>query len=135
MYKKLISSVLVVALLNLVGCYSMSELTKEEVITDKEYDDLTVITKDSLKYKFEKPDFYIVNDTLKGIAGIIDQDTRIREHFDANIPLSDIIMFETSKYDGTKTLIVIGATVLVVVGIFFIVLAEGDWMSDPGLKF
>jgi len=135
MYKKIICTILVLALLSQVGCYSMSEVTKEEVITNTEYDDLTVITKDSLKYKFEKPGFYIVNDTLKGNAGIIDQDTWIREHFDANIPLSDIIMFETSEYDGTKTWIFIGATVLVIVGIFLLIVATGDIGSGIEMKF
>ena len=68
MYKKLIASVLVVALLNLVGCYSFAPVTVPEYqqVEEKEGkpDEIRVITKDSQEYHFT--DFYIKNDTLYG---------------------------------------------------------------------
>ena len=115
MYKKIICTMLVLTLLSQVGCYSAKVVTLEEVITNPEITELTVSTRDSLRLIFEKPDFYIVNDTLKGKANVISSHSQLSETFDWNIPLSDIIMFETSEYDGTKTWIFIGATVLVIV--------------------
>ena len=135
MYKKIVSSILILALLSQVGCYSMNEMTKEEVINNKDYDNLTILIKNSRKYKFEKPDFYIVDDTLKGKAGKIDADTVIRDYFDANIPLSDIEKFETSEYDGTKTWIFVGVSILVVVGIFLIAFKESMSDFNPNIKF
>jgi hypothetical protein len=69
MYKKLISSILVVALLNLVGCYSSDLVTVTEynqIEEENKPDDIRVMTKDSQEYHFSKSNFYIENDTLYG---------------------------------------------------------------------
>jgi hypothetical protein len=67
MYKKLISSILVVALLNLMGCYS-SELVNvteyKQVEEEDKPDDIRVITKDSQEYHFSDSNFLIDSDTL-----------------------------------------------------------------------
>jgi len=136
MYKKIICTILVLALLSQVGCYSAKVVTLEEVITNPEITELTVSTRDSLRLIFEKPDFTIVNDTLKGKASVITSHTQLSKTFDWNIPLSDIIMFETDEFDGTKTLIFTGATILGVVILFMLfILASGGIMSDFEMKF
>jgi len=69
MYKKLISSILVVALLNLVGCYSFKSVTVPEYSQIEEEDkpnEIKVKTKDSQQYHFSDSNFYIENDTLYG---------------------------------------------------------------------
>ena len=70
MYKKLISSILVVALLNLVGCYSFQSVTVPEYKQVEEDDgkpeEIYVTTKDSQEYHFLDSKFYIENDTLYG---------------------------------------------------------------------
>jgi hypothetical protein len=67
-YKKLISSVLVVALLNLVGCYSFEPITVPEYKQVEEEegkpDEIYVKTNHNQEYNFS--DFYIENDTLYG---------------------------------------------------------------------
>ncbi len=70
MNKKLISSLLVVALLNLVGCYSFRSVTTPEYkqVEEKEGkpNEIYVKTKDYQEYHFSDSDFYIENDTLYG---------------------------------------------------------------------
>ena len=69
MHKKIISSILVVALLNLLGCYSSDLVTVTEYNQIKEEDkpnDIIVKTKDSKGYHFQESNFYIENDTLFG---------------------------------------------------------------------
>jgi hypothetical protein len=70
MYKKLISSILVIALLNLVGCYSFQSVTVPEYKQVEEDDgkpeEIYVKTIDSQEYHFSNSDFYIENDTLYG---------------------------------------------------------------------
>lgn len=68
MYKKLISSILVVALLNLVGCYSFESVTVPEYkqVEEKEGkpSEIYVKTKDSQEYHFSDSNFHIDSDTL-----------------------------------------------------------------------
>jgi hypothetical protein len=70
MNKKLISSILVVALLNLAGCYSVDYLTvpQYELIERKDGkpEEIKVTTKDYEEYQFSNSNFYIENDTLYG---------------------------------------------------------------------
>jgi len=67
-YKKLICSILVVALLNLMGCYSFESMTvpkyKQVVETEGKPDKIIVKTIDSQEYQFSESNFYIENDTL-----------------------------------------------------------------------
>jgi hypothetical protein len=67
MYKKLISSILVVALLNLLGCYSSDLVTVTEynqIEDENKPDDIRVMTNDSQEYHFSKSNFYNDGDTL-----------------------------------------------------------------------
>ncbi len=69
MYKKLICCILVVALLNLVGCYSLETITVpeyEQVEEEDKPDEIYVKTNDFGEYQFSESNFYIENDTLYG---------------------------------------------------------------------
>jgi len=71
MNKKFISSILVVALLNLFGCYSSEFVTVAEYKQMEEEDkpdEIYVKTKDYREYHFSDSNFYIENDTLYGRA-------------------------------------------------------------------
>jgi len=73
MYKKLISSILVVALLNLLGCYSADLVTVTEynqIEEEDKPDNIRVKTKDSQEYHFAESNFYIENDTLYGKVSV-----------------------------------------------------------------
>ncbi|MGB5848245.1 MAG: hypothetical protein WBH40_07155 [Ignavibacteriaceae bacterium] len=74
MYKKLISSILVVALLNLVGCYSFESVSVPEYKQVEEEDgkpnEIKVVTKDFREYHFYDSGYYIHNDTLYGKVSV-----------------------------------------------------------------
>ena len=124
MYNKLLSSLLVIALLNLIGCYSAREVTLNEVLTNDEISEITIKTKDSLRLSFEENDFYFSNDTLKGKSS----HSQTGEKFERAIPLSDIIRFESIEFDGAKTATTT-VILLSIVGlfVFFVIIAESDF--------
>jgi hypothetical protein len=117
MYNKLLSSLLVIAFLNLIGCYSSREVTLNEILTNDEISEITITTKDSLRLSFEENDFYFSSDTLKGKSS----HSRTSEKTERAIPLSDITSFESIEFDGAKTfgttailLTVVGGIVLII---------------------
>jgi len=124
MYNKLLSSLLVIALLNLIGCYSSREVTLNEVLTNDEISEIKIKTKDSLSLSFEENDFYFSNDTLKGKSS----HSQTGEKFERSIPLSDIIRFESIEFDGAKTATTT-VILLSIVGffVFFAIIAESDF--------
>ena len=118
MFKEYISSVLIIALLLQFGCYSGRIVTAEEVRTNNDIDELTVMKSDSSRLYFEKPEFTVVKDTLTGRGRIISAHSQLSGFSDYFIPLSDIDSFETSEFDPVKTLIFTGLTV----GVVFLIL-------------
>ena len=132
MYNKLLSSLLVIALLNLIGCYSAREVTLHEVLTNDEISEITIKTKDSLRLSFEENDFYFSNDTLKGKSS----HSQIGEKFERAIPLSDIIKFESIEFDGAKTAVTTAILLMTVGFVWFMVeIANvgnwgGNWNSN-----
>jgi hypothetical protein len=125
MYKKLISSILVIALLNLVGCYSFQSVTVPEFKQVEEEegkpDEIYVLTKDGEKYHFLKHNFYIVNDILYGKGKLLLGDRE--ELIDKKIALSDIVLIEVENFDLGDTCLLSGGILLGVGLIFFIIFA------------
>lgn len=122
MYKKLISSILIVALLNLLGCYSFEPITVakyKQVEKEDKPDEIYVITKNYVKYHFSDSDFYVENDTLYGRGQLISSDKIERK-----IALSDIALIEVEKLDWVNTILLsagiyigIGLIVGIIIGI------------------
>ena len=107
MYKKLISSLLVVALLNLVGCYSLESVTVPEYQKIEEEDgkpnEIYVKTKDFNEYHFSDSNFYIENDTLygKGILFLSEEEIPFEGKFAfVEIELIQLEYFD-QKYPAT----------------------------------
>ena len=94
MYKKTISSIIVIALLNLLGCYSYESVTvseyKEIGVEDKP-NDIIVETRFS-RVHFAESNFYIDNDSLVGI--IIEKEVISGGKF----PLSEIEAIQTKSF-------------------------------------
>lgn len=115
MRKKYIASVLIPALLiQLCGCYSMKELSKDEMAGLKEGGDLIVQTKNSSIYYFEKSNYHISNDSIygKGYAKFSDTpDFKV-----VNKEIVALTNIETIQQDGlnwvTTTLLIIGGVLL-----------------------
>ena len=103
MHKKLISSILVVALLNLVGCYSFESLNvpeyKQFVEEEGKPDEIYVKTKDIQEYHFSESNFNVENDTLYGTGKLLRSTEAIT--FEERISISEIDSIEL-YYFGQK---------------------------------
>ena len=119
MHKKYIVSVLIPALLiQLYGCYSMQNISNDEIAGLKDGGDLTVYTKDSTIYFFKESNYYISNDSLYGKGYV-----KSSEDSDFNVEIKSIIALtsiETIQQDElnpfTTTLLVIGI-ILIAIGL------------------
>ena len=135
MHKKIICNILILSLLSQFGCYSAREITVDEVLTNDKITKLTIMTKDSVRLIFEKSDFLVTNDTIKGVAKFIGQYSQFSAPVEREIPLSNIILLEVSEFDGTKTLIYIGAIIAGIVVLFMLfILASGGIHTGPVLR-
>jgi len=92
------------------GCYNTETLTKEQLTATPDRD-ITVITKDALKYKFSRQNYRIVGDSLSG-AGVQIIDVWPGEHqFNGSIPCSNIAQISHDEYNSRKTIFIVGASV------------------------
>lgn len=130
MLKKIMSSFLIVAMMNLVGCYSSQIISGPDYqqIEEVKPDEILVKTIMNEEYQFAKSNFHFRNDSLYGNA-TINQD--IGNLKDVKIAISDIKSIETETYDATKTWI-FGLTVGVVVAVFigYQLLINADWSGS-----
>jgi hypothetical protein len=103
LYKKQISILLVVALLNLVGCYSFESVTvpeyKQFVEEEGKPDEIYVKTKDIQEYYFSESNFNVENDTLYGTGKLLRSTEAIT--FEERISISEIDSIEL-YYFGQK---------------------------------
>ena len=114
MNKKLISSILVVALQNLLGCYSVDYLTvpQYEMVERKDGkpEEIKVITRDFKEFQFLAPNFHIENDTLYGKGKFVSADNQ--ESVVKKIAVTEIVSIEVEKFELANTCLLSG-------GIFF----------------
>jgi hypothetical protein len=116
MYKKIISSILVIAFLNLLGCYTFQPVTVPEYKQIEEQEDkpdeIYVITKDDQKYHFLESNYYIENDTLYGKEIVITyfESGHVKNElpFDRKIAISEIETIEVDSYSLITTVILYG---------------------------
>ncbi len=123
MYKKVISSILVVTLLNLLGCYSsdLVNVTEYNQIEEEDKpDEIRVITKDSKEYHFLESNFYVENDTLYGKQILVFTE----QLKDRKIALSDIESIEVESFNWITTGLLVGIIALPVVLII-------SFVTDP----
>jgi hypothetical protein len=99
MYKKLISSILVVALLNLLGCYSFEAVSVPEYkqVEEKEGkpDEIFIKTKDFQEYHFSDSNFYIEGDTLYWKEKVLI--SKKEKPFEGKFTLGDIESIQVEK--------------------------------------
>ena len=119
MYKKLITSILVVALLNLLGCYSFESVTGPEYKQVEEEegkpDEIYVKTKDYQEYHFSDSNYYVFNDTLYGNE-MLPLGAR-EKPLDRKIALSDISSIQFEYLNGETTVLLVVGIVAIIVGL------------------
>ena len=130
---KTISCVLVASLLFYIGCYSTQPITKDELKATVEHDDINVITKDSLEYRFYQGDYGIQGDTLSGTGVQILNGWATDKHFNGSMPLSEITELTAEKFSLGWTIAAVLFPILLVGG-FLIAYANAlaDQLKETG---
>ena len=130
MYKNYIASVLIpVLLINLYGCYSMREITKDELKRSNGEGDVIIHKKDSTSYLFEEFNYGTSGDSLygKGYKKYFEYFT-FSEPFDGIIVLPDIKTIEHDELNPVTTtlLIIVIAAPLVLFALILNAINEMD---------
>ncbi len=126
MRKKYIVTVLIPALLiQLYGCYSMQEISNDEMSGLKEGGDLIVYSKDSTIYSFKESNYHISNDTLYGKGYVkLNEDSDFKVATESTIALSNIESVQQDELNPTDTTWLITGGILFV-GIVVLVVQAG----------
>jgi hypothetical protein len=127
---KPISSILILGLMNLMGCYSLESVTVPEYKQVEEEkgkpDEIFVLTKDLEKYHFSNSNFYVETDTLYGKGEIILDDSG--RPFEGAIALSDIVSIKIESFDLANTCLWSGG---IYVGVAAIALVLAIIIANP----
>jgi hypothetical protein len=128
MFKKFISSIIFIAFLNLLGCYSFQSYTvieyKQIEETEGKPNEIKVKVDGSREYHFTDSNFYIEKDTLYGRGKIILNSNE--QPFDGEVAVSEIESIEVEKLNVLETVgAIAGITVVLIIGIVTIAAIEG----------
>ena len=124
--RKLIIWLTIFSVMNLIGCYSYQEVTKDEFIKAEDHVDLQVKTKKQQIYEFDEGDYTVKEDSIYGSGKFIVSKNilvlqgntlkTMTKDFTGSIYLEDIESFKFDRFDVLSLFIGIA----VVVGVIFI---------------
>lgn len=130
MHKKYIITVLILALLiQLYGCYSIQDISKDELAGFRGEGDLIIQTRDSTIYFFEESNYHISNDTLYGKGYVkVNEDSDFKVATEGSIALTNIESIEQKEVNPVTTSLLVIGSILFAAGVGFIILfATADW--------
>lgn len=121
--KKYIVSVLIPALfIQLYGCYSMQDISKDELTGLKEGGDLIVYTKDATIYFFEESTYHISNDSLY-VKGYVKSSTHATKvEIEKSIALTNIESIQQDEINPVTTSLLVLGSILTAAGVAFLIL-------------
>ncbi|MBV6421659.1 MAG: hypothetical protein DAHOPDDO_02940 [Ignavibacteriaceae bacterium] len=124
--KNCIVIILIISLLNLIGCYYQEQLTPSSYDFD-EHSDIQVSTSDTT-YKLMGDDYHFANDTL--FATIPKKiDRRTTHKLKVNIPVSEIKSVQVERTDTFASIATAFGVITVVLAIVIVVgLSESGWL-------
>jgi hypothetical protein len=133
--KRYISAILVPCLLlQLSGCYSMQEISTEELINRNGEDDIQVITKENKTYVFDEFNYKIFPDSISGKGNLIvdySEFSSYYQEFEGTIAFSEIESLYTDEFNLTETIFILGMFAFVLLGIVAFVIKndfeESGW--------
>jgi len=122
MCKKYIVSVLIPALLiQLYGCYSMQDISRDEMAGLKDEGDLIVYTKDATIYFFEESTYHISNDSLY-VKGYVKSSTHATKvEIEKSIALKNIESIQQDEINPVTTSLLVIGSILSAVGVAVII--------------
>jgi len=112
MKTKIVPCLLIASILFYIGCYNTETVTKEQLKATSIFD-ITVITVDSLEYKFSKQHYSIVGDSLSGVGVQIIDVWPGENQFKGLIPFSNIAQIKKDEFNPHKTWFIVGTSLLV----------------------
>jgi hypothetical protein len=117
--KKIISSILVVSLLDLFGCYSSQVVTKDEFIQNEHNRDIVVVTINKNQYEFDSEKYKVTMDSIIGSGRLTLQNgLETDKPFSGSIFLNDIVSIQAGKINWTVTLVSVALIVGIILFIF-----------------
>jgi hypothetical protein len=116
MNKKLISSLLILLLLNLFGCYSYQTISTEELNRAEENKDLQVITKNKHTYEFEEGNYAFNSDSIYGSGKLrLKNDKKVNEDYEGSIYFQDIEKLKMKGFDVTTTILAVAIPLVLII--------------------
>ena len=107
----------------LTGCYSVSEMSKDEFKEKNKKGSATITTKNNETYQFEKGWYHIDSDTLYGTGAKMHGEYKVP--FSDKIAIDDISEFKAETPDGVKTFtLIIGVAAAALLVIYAIAAAS-----------
>ncbi|MCL4280541.1 MAG: hypothetical protein KJZ60_12820 [Ignavibacteriaceae bacterium] len=127
-------SILIVSLLNFVGCYSSEKILKEDIINGISKPDpkeeIFITTMDSIKYHFNAYNYQLLNDTIYGQGK--SSKNGIESPFDGKNSVDHILIIEQNQADtGTTTGLILGIMAVGVVAAGLLILALMSDVFNP----
>ena len=126
-FLKLVSLILIISLINLLGCYSSEAVTiREYKKIEKEKgkpETIQVITGNNKEYHFSDSGYSIENDTLSGRGFTVTNHQK--EPFEGKIPIRDITTIKISEFDSGSTIL----AVLTGIATVLLIYVAADWSS------
>ena len=122
MIKKFFTGSMVLAMLNLIGCYSFQTVSPEtinESISMDGSEAIELMTKDYMVYRFDRSLYRVENDTIKGNGYVLHLNEEVP--FNGEIACKDIIELEVEKLDGIASIgLGFGIAIIVLISVFTI---------------
>ncbi|MBT8379166.1 MAG: hypothetical protein KJN64_08040 [Ignavibacteria bacterium] len=104
MIKKSFIGFMVLAILNLIGCYSFQSVSPEsfnESISMDGSASIELVTKDYFEYRFDRFSYKVKNDTITGNGYVLQLNDEVP--FTGKIAFEDIINLNVEKLDGVAS--------------------------------
>ena len=132
MKKRIISKIvfylLILSLINYIGCYSFKPITMKELNQESESSDLLVITKYKNSYKLFEGDYTVKEDSIYG-SGILEvkKGIKVNEDYYGSIYVKDIRLIKIDRFDLISTIILIASGVGIMA---FVVSSKVPFQND-----
>ena len=106
MSNRIISIVLITAMLLWIGCTDTKQFTRQEFVANGESGEIIVLTKDNQLYRFTRQSYQIKGDSLVGRGGLRRGEQWFT--FAGAIALTDVEFVQADRPNGVKTALLVG---------------------------
>jgi hypothetical protein len=134
MKKYSVSALIPALLIQVCGCYSMKEVTREEFIQQNSEKETLLITKDGPMYQIDEFSYSINLDTINVLKGTVSINQEIKVPFSGEVAVADVTNFIVLAIDGGKTTLltfgIMAGAALIVLYVLFV-----EESSHSNIKF